>query len=598
MAASQQRFSGYPRAREGPRTASSFVEESNPVLRGWTLVLAANVVNKLPFLAKATWTNAKFGRVHDIRGLEQYDYNLHPVVTPVTADGKEAPRLAVEPEHFPRQPEDLAGRFYSSADYHELYKAGKLTPLQVAQALIPLISRERGGKYISAWSETRVEAVLAAAKASTERYRQGKPLGLLDGVPIGVKEDTAVEGYTCYYGQRPDPSDSAFVPAEKSLWPIAQLEAAGAVIVGTLAMHELGSDVNGCNPRRGTPKNWYNTSYYPGGSSSGAGSALSAGLVPIAIGTDAGGSIRVPSSFCGMYGLKPTLHRTHTMKSSICVIGPLAATAADLTVAYRSMTAPNPDDVTQSSFAPSMPPSPSAKKTLGICREWIDRASPVVRQSIDQAIAYFAEKLNYDVVDIHIPYLQEGQWAHGAWALAEGLDHLSSRLRERSTSVINHCNLTLMAVSRCTSATDMIKYSQLRQLLMEHLAFLFQKYPGLLIITPTVPEAGWKIHPGDEAYGFSDGNLTLRMMMYIWLANSTGCPAVSAPVGYGEPEQGEGKLPIGIMAMGEWGAEEQLLAWAAEAEGYLNSVLDGGRVRPKEWADVVRLAGEVDNEAS
>ncbi|KAI1311753.1 amidase signature enzyme [Xylaria venustula] len=598
MSSSQQRFSGYPRAREGPRTASSFAEDSNPVLRGWPLVLAANAATRLPFLARAVWDNAKFGRISDIRGLEQYDYSFHPVVTPVTADGQEAPTLAVTPELFPRLPEDIAGRFYSSADYHALYKSGKLTPLQVAKALIPLISHEQGGKFTSAWSETRVESVLAAAKASTKRYRQGQPLGLLDGVPIGVKEDTAVEGYTCYHGQRPNPLDDAFVPAEKSIWPVAQMEAAGAIVVGTLAMHELGSDVSGCNPRRGSPKNWYNTSYYTGGSSSGAASALSAGLVPIAIGTDAGGSIRIPSSFCGMYGLKPTLHRTHTMKSSICVIGPLAATAADLTIAYRSMTAPNPDDVIQNAFAPSVPPSPSAKKTIGVCREWMDRASPVVRQSVADAITYFAQDLHYHIANIHIPYLQEGQWAHGAWALAEGLDHLKSRLRGRSSFTINHCNQILMAVSACTSATDMIKYSQLRTLLMEHLAFLFKKYPGLLIVTPTTPDPGWKVHPRDEAYGFSDANLTLRMMMYIWLANSTGCPAVSAPVGYVEPEQGEGKLPIGIMAMGEWGAEEQLLSWAAEAEGYLNGTLDGGRVRPKDWADVVLLANEVDADSS
>ncbi|RYC62034.1 hypothetical protein CHU98_g4178 [Xylaria longipes] len=598
MSYSQQRFLGYPRAREGPRTNSSHANESNPVLKGWPLVLAANAATRLPFLAKAAWTNAKFGGIKDIPGLEQYDYCLHPVVIPLAGDSSQVSRLGVTPELFPRQPADLAGRFYSATDYHELYRSGKLTPLQVVKALIPLITREQDGKYASAWSETRVESVLAAAKASTDRYHQGKPLGLLDGVPIGVKEDTDVEGYTCYYGQRPEPSDPAFVPATKSLWPVAQMEAAGAIVVGTLAMHELGSDVTGCNPRRGTPKNWNNTSYYTGGSSSGAGSALSAGLIPIAIGTDAGGSIRIPSSFCGVYGLKPTLHRVHAMKSSICVIGPLAATAADLTIAYRSMTAPNPDDAIQNSFAPSIPPSPTAKKILGICQEWIDQASPVVRESTKQAIAYFAQKLDYDVVDIHIPYLHEGQLAHSAWALSEALDHIRSRLRERSFSIINHCNRLLLSVGDCTTAADMIKYSQMRALLMEHLAFLFKKYPGLLIVTPTTPEAGWKISPGDEAYGFNDGNLTIRMMTYIWLANSTGCPAVSAPVGYAEPEQGEGKLPIGLMAMGEWGAEEQLLAWAAEADGYLNASVEGGRMRPKEWADVVRLATDVDDESS
>ena len=138
------------------------------------------------------------------------------------------------------------------------------------------------------------------------------------------------------------------------------------------------------------------------------------------------------------------------------------------------------------------------------------------------------------------------------------------------------------------------KYFSFNELLMEHLAFLWKKYPDMLIVTPTVPEAGWPIHPGDQAYGFSDGNVTIRNMMYIWLANSTGCPAVTAPVGYADAEQGEGKLPVGLMAMGEWGAEEQLLAWAKEAEAYVNEVYEGGRYRPQEWADVVKIAGSAE----
>ncbi|GAP83637.2 putative glutamyl-tRNA amidotransferase subunit a [Rosellinia necatrix] len=592
------RFSGYPRAREGPPTSADATEESNPVLRGWPLVVAANAVGQLPFLAKVIWTNAKFGTIQDLPGLEQYDYCLRPIVTPLTADASETsgPKL-LQPPPDP-QPDPLPGRFYSAADYYTLYRSGALSPLQVAKALIPLISREQNGKYVAAWSETRVESVLAAAEASAERYRRGEPLGFLDGVPIGVKEDTDVEGYTSYYGQRPEPSDPDFKPAIKSLWPVAQMQAAGAVIVGTLAMHELGSDVTGCNPRRGSPKNWYNTSYYTGGSSSGAGSALSAGLIPIAIGTDAGGSIRIPSSFCGVFGLKPTLHRTCTMKSSICVTGPLAATAADLKIAYRTMTSPDPEDAIQSSFAPSIPPSPISKKTLGICRAWVNSASPVVRESMDRAIDYFSQKLNYEVVDIDIPYLHEGLSAHCGWALTEAVDHIKSRLKDRWLSTVNHPNRILLLTGECTAATDMLKYSQLRTLLMEHLSFLFKKYPGLLIVTPTTPEAGWKVSPGDEAYGFSDGNKTVRMMMYIWLANSTGCPAVSAPIGFAEPEQGEGKLPIGLMAMGEWGAEEQLLAWAADAEAYLNYGLEGGRVRPGGWADVVRLANGTNVESS
>lgn len=142
---------------------------------------------------------------------------------------------------------------------------------------------------------------------------------------------------------------------------------------------------------------------------------------------------------------------------------------------------------------------------------------------------------------------------------------------------------------------------------MEHLAFLFKKHPNLLILTPTAPEAGWRIHAGDAAYGFSDGNQTMRNMMYVWLANSTGCPAVSCPVGYADPDPdcgNPGKLPIGLMAMAEWGAEELLLAWARDAERYIHEEGGdgrdggggggGGRRRPEEWADVIAMAAEVD----
>ncbi|KAI1389097.1 amidase signature enzyme [Hypoxylon trugodes] len=595
--ASKQRFSGYPIAKEGPKVAYTPTVDKNPALRGWGLIIAAKLINYSPTLAGATWKNAKLGCVKDIPGLEEYDWRLQPIVTPLVPDGAVQTKAEITPDLYEPQPDDLAGRFYSVADYHDLFKSGKLTPLQVAKALLPLITRGQNppAKYESAWTVTKEDRVLEAAKKSTERYAAGQPLGVLDGVPIGVKDDVDVEGYIAHMGLAFDASNPFFKPATKTVWPVAQLEAAGAIVIGRQVMHELGSDVSGCNPAWGTPINWNNPAYYPGGSTSGGGSALSAGLVPISIGTDAGGSVRVPSSFCGAYGLKPTLHRVFTMKSSICVIGPLAATANDLAIAYRIMSAPNPEDPIQGSFALSVPPSPTAKKTIGIPREWFDQASPAVLDATRKAVSYFTDKLGYEVVDIEIPYLPEGQYGHSAWALTEGADHQRSRAADPDNPFagLNYCNQLLMTGGFYTSGIDMIKYGQLRELHMQHLAYLWKKYPGLLIVTPTTPEAGWKIHPGDQAYGFSDGNLTFRNMMYIWLANSTGCPAVTAPVGYAEPEQGDGRLPIGLMAMGEWGAEEQLLGWAKEAEAYLNGVYEGGRYRPKGWADVVKIAKDV-----
>ncbi|KAI1471129.1 amidase signature enzyme [Daldinia caldariorum] len=595
---SSQRFSGYPLAKEGPDTAYIPAQDKNPPLRGLTLVIAAKLLNYFPSLAKASWKNAKLGCLKDIPELDPYDWHLQPIVTPLIADGVVQTKAEITPDLYERHPDDIAGRFFSAADYHELFKSGKLTPLHVAKAILPLITKGQNppAKYESAWSVVKEDLVLEAAKKSTERYAAGQPLSVLDGVPIGVKDDTDVEGYISHVGRPFDPSDPFFQPATSTIWPVAQLVASGAIIIGKQVMHELGSDVSGCNPHWGTPINWNNKSYYPGGSSSGGGSAISSGLVPISIGTDAGGSIRVPASFNGAYGLKPTLHRTYTMRSSICAIGPLAATAKDLTIAYRLMTAPNPEDPIQGAFALSVPPSPSAKKTIGIYHEWFNQASPDVLDAAKKAIAYFKEKLGYEVVDIKIPYVQEAQYAHGAWALTEAISNHTSHAvdKTRPFAGLNSCNQLLLAMASCTSATDLLRYGQMRGLLMGHLAFLWKKYPGLLVLTPTVPEAGWPIHPGDQAYGFSDGNLTMRNMMYIWLANSTGCPAVTAPVGYVDPDQGEGKLPVGLMAMGEWGAEEQLLAWATEAETYVNEVYEGGRYRPQEWADVVELGKAVE----
>ena len=159
-------------------------------------------------------------------------------------------------------------------------------------------------------------------------------------------------------------------------------------------------------------------------------------------------------------------------------------------------------------------------------------------------------------------------------------------------NICGSANRLLLAVGSATPSGDYLKANALRELVMRHLAFLFQKHPGLLIMTPTTSAIGWARSPADEVYGMSDVDLTLSNMKYVWLANLTGTPAVSAPVGYVDPEIGEGKVPIGLMATGEWNSEEQLLEWAGEAECYLYEVYEEGRRRPDTWLDVMKRAQE------
>lgn len=356
---------------------------------------------------------------------------------------------------------------------------------------------------------------------------------------------------------------------------------------------QLGRSItNATQASEGTPTNWHNTSYYPGGSSSGGGSAIGAGIVPICVGTDAGGSIRIPSSFNGAFGLKPSHHRTMVTNGTMSVTGPLAATVADLTIAYRIMSQPNLDCPTQGRFALSTLPSPSSERSIGIYRDWWNQADSRVAEICEKAVNYFATVHGYNIVDISIPHIAEAQTAHALIYINEMAAHASNRTQTPADwlSIVSAPNKVLLTVASQTPAVDFLKANSLRELLMRHMGFLFQKHPGLLIVTPTTPLIGWQRKPGDDAYGISDTNNSIRNMLYTFLANMTGLPAVSAPVGYVDPEQGEGRLPIGLMAVGEWGCEEQLLGWAKEVEDYLHEKYDGGRVRPKSWLDVLRAA--------
>lgn len=540
--------------------------------------------------------------------------HIQPTVIPLSDSPTTTPSPppAFEPALFAPQPADAPGRFASFADYHALYKSGACTPLQVVEALLPLIRRDvpSPSVYATAWLDTHVDEVLAAARASTARWQAGQPLGLLDGIPFGVKADLAVKGYVNTLGMKVDTRYEVFrTPAHETIWPVAKLEEQGALLLGKMNQHEIGMDTTGCNPHTGTPVNFYNRAYYPGGSSSGAGSALGAGLVPLAVGTDAGGSVRVPAATAGCVALKPSHNRTLVMKSSMCVVGPLCANVNDLAVAYRVMAQPNLDDPVAGLFAAPMGPRQylekekeenknKNKKLLGICRPWVNRASPAVVAHFDRAVDFYVRELGYKVIDIDIPLIHEARVAHAAANLAEAADHARARVtphesgggKVRWTDLVGPANAVSLVVGSQTTTADYMKFGQVRSVVMRHLAYLFETHgPELLVVSPTIPDAGYAKTEGDESYGFTDGNRTIRSMMFVWLSNMSGCPSVTVPVGYEEADKGEGRLPVGMLAMGMWGEEERCLEWASEGERFLREG-GGGRVKPEGWVDVIALA--------
>ena len=207
-----------------------------------------------------------------------------------------------------------------------LFARRALSPVEVLQEVTERITRLNPG--VNAFAVLNARAVEAAGE-SEMRWRVGRPVGILDGVPCTVKDLVDIAGFPTRRGsQTSDPN-----PVADDAPSVVGLKAAGAVIVGKTTTTEYGWKSPGDCPLHGITRNPWNTDYTTGGSSSGAGAAGAAGFGPLHIGTDAGGSIRIPAAWCGLVGLKPTLGRVPMWPASafpgVSCLGPMARTVRD-----------------------------------------------------------------------------------------------------------------------------------------------------------------------------------------------------------------------------------------------------------------------------
>ncbi|KAI1110623.1 glutamyl-tRNA amidotransferase subunit A [Nemania sp. NC0429] len=569
---------GYPVPVRAPSVPFKAEKRHNPRLLGWGLVFFAFLIEQLDFLRLLIWRNAGFGSLSTI---SQFLVNVEPRFDPTVVPLAAGADVVVHPSSATGAP-PASG---SVAQYRALYVSGEITPTTVANALLPLITT---GKHSTAWVEVHPELVLKAARESTLRYSKGKPLGPLDGIPVAIKDEFDVQGHATRIG-------SAIVPViEKTVdsWCVEKLRESGAIVMGKVTMVEFGIDTSGCNPAFGTPLNPYNTQYYTGGSSSGGAYSVSTGLVPIALGSDAGGSIRIPASFCSITGLKPTHGRLSFMPGinhvSCNVNGPIAADVGSLSAFYSVISQPHPT----SSFPLNLRRDSARPRLIGIPEAWFQLATPAIQKLCRGIIERLVTSKGFKVVPIEIPFIREGQIATGVTVLADAATVIPKHSGMSATSRI------LLALGRTTPATDLILAQKLRHLLMQHFAWLWSEHPGMVIVTPTTACAGWPIRsPAELKYGLSDGDRTNDCMEYTWLANFCGVPSISVPAGYIVPEgranagevadkDTEGMIPVGIMATGDWACEETLLRFAEDVE----DVCRGDRCRPPTWVDVIGLA--------
>jgi aspartyl-tRNA(Asn)/glutamyl-tRNA(Gln) amidotransferase subunit A len=245
----------------------------------------------------------------------------------------------------------------SASEIAEAVASRKMSALEAAESAIARIAQHNG--VLNCFTDVTAARARAKARQVDADLAAGKSPGPLAGVPFAVKNLFDVKGISTRAGSK---INRDLPPAPRDATLVERMEAAGAVLVGALNMGEYAYDFTGENIHDGPSCNPHDPTRMTGGSSGGSGSAVGGALVPIALGSDTNGSIRVPASFCGIFGLKPTYGRLSRARSypfvpSLDHLGPVARSVRDLALAYDAMQGPDPDDAacTSRSIEPAAP---------------------------------------------------------------------------------------------------------------------------------------------------------------------------------------------------------------------------------------------------
>ena len=353
-----------------------------------------------------------------------------------------------------------------------------------------------------AWNR---DDLLSQAEAAARRIEAGKPLSVLDGVPVAVKDEVDQVPYPTTVGTR----FLGHTPAAQDSTVVARMRASGALLIGKANMHEIGIGVTGLNPHHGTARNPYNPSHHTGGSSSGPAAAVAAGLCPIAVGADGGGSIRIPSSFCGVVGLKATFGRVSEFGAapltwSMGHLGPIAATAFDAALGYITLAGPDSKDVNTLHHPQitldKLTEIDISDLRLGIYQPWFHHASPTIVEACEKMVEHF-EKCGAQLREIQIPDLEAARVAHVITITSEMITALDRYYHDHHREFALDTRINL-ALARTFTARDYILAQRVRTQLINAFELSFQQVDAIL--TPSTGITAPPVRPDAQPEGESD----------------------------------------------------------------------------------------------
>jgi AtzE family amidohydrolase len=453
-------------------------------------------------------------------------------------------------------PDDLA---WSTAGHLAAeVTADRLSAVEVVEATIARI-RARD-PLLNSFTAVTEQRARDRARTLDEARARRKPLGPLAGVPFAVKNLFDIAGLPTIAGSKINREKK---PARRDAALIERLEHAGAVLVGALNMGEYAYDFTGENIHDGPSRNPHDLKRMTGGSSGGSGGAVAGGLVPLALGSDTNGSIRVPSSCCGIFGLKPTYGRlsrarTFPFVASLDHVGPMARSVEDLALAYDAMQGFDPDDPACVNRT-AQPVTPllgrgAAGLRIAVAGGYFKPRSAEALQAIDRvAVALGVDR------DIDIPQAERARSAAFLITASEGaslhLDRLRSRAKDYDPAVRDRLIAGAMA-----PASLLVKAHKFRRWYREEMLKLFADVD--VILAPAMPCAAPLI--GQQTFMFGDQELPVRANLGIYTQpiSLIGLPVVAVPIPLSP-------LPIAVQIIAAPWREEIALrvAYTLEADG-------------------------------
>ncbi|MEV7088619.1 amidase [Streptomyces sp. NPDC093085] len=439
----------------------------------------------------------------------------------------------------PTDPTGLAG--LSARALLAGYARGDFSPVEAVRAVLERI--EAVQPLVNAYVRVDSAAALEQAAASAERWRRGEPRGLVDGVPVAVKDLLLQRGTPTLRGSRTVRAAGAW---DEDAPPVARLREHGAVFVGKTTTPEFGWKGVTDSSLNGVTRNPYDTSRTSGGSSGGSAAAVALGAAPLALGTDGGGSIRIPASFCGIFGLKPTYGRVPVYPSSpfgtLSHTGPMTRDAADAALLLDVISGPDWRDWSQ------LAPAPPVREALGAGADGVKgvriayspsfggqvAVRPEVASAVRGAVTALAGLGAY--VEEADPDISDPVEAfHTLWFT--GAARLAAPLGKEQRALLDPGLREIVAAGERRSALEYLAAVDARMELGRRLGRFHTRYD--LLVTPTLPVTAFEA--GRETPRGSGQRRWTAWTPFTYPFNLTQQPAATVPCGV----DADG-LPVGV----------------------------------------------------